>query len=136
MTPRSGPSSPEASAEAAAELRLEGLEKRYGPALAVAHLDLAVEAGSLVALLGPSGCGKTTTLRMIAGFERPDRGRITVAGRDITGLPPHRRGLGMVFQNYSLFPHKTVAENIAFGLRMAGLGRAARDEAVARMLDL
>ncbi len=135
MTLRSDPSSPGAPAEAA-DLRLEGLEKRYGAALAVAHLNLTVEAGSLVALLGPSGCGKTTTLRMIAGFERPDQGRITVAGRDITGLAPHRRGLGMVFQNYSLFPHKTVAENVAFGLRMAGLGRAARDEAVARMLDL
>jgi putative spermidine/putrescine transport system ATP-binding protein len=119
-----------------AELRLEGLEKRFGSAIAVEHLDLNVEAGSLVALLGPSGCGKTTTLRMIAGFEQPDGGRILVGAEDITNLPPHRRSLGMVFQNYSLFPHRTVAENVGFGLRMAGMGRAERDAAVRRMLDL
>ena len=119
-----------------AELRLEGLEKRFGSTVAVEHLDLRVEAGSLVALLGPSGCGKTTTLRMIAGFEQPDDGRILVGAEDITNLPPHRRSLGMVFQNYSLFPHRTVAENVAFGLRMAGMGRAERDGAVRRMLDL
>jgi putative spermidine/putrescine transport system ATP-binding protein len=119
-----------------ARLRLEGLEKRFGSTVAVQHLDLTVEAGSLVALLGPSGCGKTTALRMIAGFERPDRGRILVGAEDITGLPPYRRGLGMVFQNYSLFPHRTIAENVGFGLRMAAMGRAERDEAVRGMLDL
>jgi putative spermidine/putrescine transport system ATP-binding protein len=119
-----------------AELRLEGLQKRFGAAVAVSHVDIVVEAGSLVALLGPSGCGKTTTLRMIAGFEHPDRGRILVGGSDITSLPPHRRALGMVFQNYSLFPHRTVGDNVAFGLRMAGMARAERDEAVKRMLDL
>jgi putative spermidine/putrescine transport system ATP-binding protein len=119
-----------------AELRLEGLEKRFGSAIAVEHLDLTVEAGSLVALLGPSGCGKTTTLRMIAGFEHPGAGRILVGAEDITSLPPHRRSLGMVSQNYSLFPHRTVAENVAFGLRMAGMGRAERDGAVRRLLDL
>jgi putative spermidine/putrescine transport system ATP-binding protein len=119
-----------------AKLRLEGIEKRFGSAVAVQHLDLTVEAGSLVALLGPSGCGKTTTLRMIAGFDHPDRGRILVGPEDITDLPPHRRGLGMVSQSYSLFPHRTIAENVAFGLRMAAIGRAERDEAVRRMLDL
>jgi putative spermidine/putrescine transport system ATP-binding protein len=119
-----------------ADLRLEDLEKRFGAAIAVSQVDIVVEPGSLVALLGPSGCGKTTTLRMIAGFEHPDRGRIIVGDSDITSLPPHRRALGMVFQNYSLFPHRTVGENVAFGLRMAGMGRAERDEAVKRMLDL
>jgi putative spermidine/putrescine transport system ATP-binding protein len=119
-----------------AELLLEDLEKRFGATAAVDRLNLVAEAGSLVALLGPSGCGKTTTLRMIAGFERPDHGRIVLAGRDITVLPPHRRALGMVFQNYSLFPHKTVGENVAFGLRMAGMNRAGRDEEVRRMLEL
>jgi putative spermidine/putrescine transport system ATP-binding protein len=121
---------------APAELRLEELERRFGATAAVDRLNLVVDAGSLVALLGPSGCGKTTTLRMIAGFERPDHGRIVLASRDITSLPPHRRALGMVFQNYSLFPHKTVGENVAFGLRMAGMNRADRDEEVRRMLDL
>ena len=119
-----------------AELRLEGLEKRFGTAVAVNDVDLTVEAGSLVALLGPSGCGKTTTLRMIAGFEVPDAGRILVSGSDITHLPPHRRALGMVFQNYSLFPHRTVLENVAFGLRMAGLSKAKQEEGARRMLDL
>jgi putative spermidine/putrescine transport system ATP-binding protein len=119
-----------------AELRLEGLEKRFGNAVAVSSVSVTVEPGTLVALLGPSGCGKTTTLRMIAGFEHPDSGRILVGGTDITSLPPHRRALGMVFQNYSLFPHKTVGENVAFGLRMAGMARVDRDEAVGRMLDL
>jgi putative spermidine/putrescine transport system ATP-binding protein len=119
-----------------AELRLEGLEKRFGDAVAVSSVSVTVEPGGLVALLGPSGCGKTTTLRMIAGFEHPDSGRVLVGGTDITSLPPHRRALGMVFQNYSLFPHKTVSENVAFGLRMAGMARAERDEAVRRMLDL
>jgi putative spermidine/putrescine transport system ATP-binding protein len=124
------------AAATAAELKLEGVDKRFGGTLAVSALDLTIEAGSLVALLGPSGCGKTTTLRMIAGFELPDSGRIMLAGRDVTELPPNKRGLGMVFQNYSLFPHMTVAENVAFGLRMAGVGRAERDERVARILDL
>ena len=88
-----------------------------------------------VALLGPSGCGKTTTLRIVAGFERPDQGRVRVGGRDITGLPPNKRGLGMVFQNYSLFPHMTVAENIAFGLKMARRPPSEIETRVARALE-
>ncbi|WP_118134644.1 ABC transporter ATP-binding protein [Oceanicella sp. SM1341] len=119
-----------------AELVLDGIAKSYGGTVAVAEMDLTLPAGALVALLGPSGCGKTTTLRMVAGFETPDRGAIRIGGQDVTGLPPHRRNLGMVFQNYSLFPHRTVAENIAFGLRMARIGRAERDAEVRRMLDL
>ncbi len=117
-------------------LALSGIRKAYGATLAVNDLDLVVEAGDLVALLGPSGCGKTTTLRMVAGFEQPDAGSIRIGASEIAHLPPHRRKLGMVFQNYSLFPHRTVAENIGFGLRMAGAGRAERDARIGEMLDL
>ncbi|QDL94546.1 ABC transporter ATP-binding protein (plasmid) [Paroceanicella profunda] len=119
-----------------AGLVLDGIARSYGGTVAVADLDLTLPAGALVSLLGPSGCGKTTTLRMVAGFETPDRGTIRIGGQEVTGLPPHRRNLGMVFQNYSLFPHRTVAENIGFGLRMARMGRAGRDAEVRRMLDL
>ncbi|CUX70136.1 MULTISPECIES: ABC transporter ATP-binding protein [Agrobacterium] len=117
-------------------LVLTGVQKAYAATVAVRDLDLRVAAGELVALLGPSGCGKTTTLRMVAGFEHPDAGSITIGGNEISALPPHRRNLGMVFQNYSLFPHRTVAENIGFGLKMAGLARAEKDRRVAEMLDL
>ncbi|WP_248295123.1 ABC transporter ATP-binding protein [Paraburkholderia sp. UYCP14C] len=117
-------------------LSLEGVSKRFGATTALQQLSLDVRAGELVALLGPSGCGKTTTLRLIAGFEFPDTGTIRIAGREVTNLPPNRRGLGMVFQNYSLFPHLSVAENIAFGLRMAGVPKRERAAHVTRMLDL
>ncbi|MTH33738.1 ATP-binding cassette domain-containing protein [Paracoccus limosus] len=117
-------------------LRLDRVRKDFGPVTAVQEMTLDIAPGQLVALLGPSGCGKTTTLRMVAGFETPSAGRIVIGDRDVTDLPPHRRNLGMVFQNYSLFPHRTVAENIAFGLRMAGRSRAEQRDAVARMLDL
>ncbi|TKT75881.1 ABC transporter ATP-binding protein [Aquamicrobium sp. LC103] len=120
----------------AAELRLADIHKSYGPVQAVDELDLTVGEGELLALLGPSGCGKTTTLRMVAGFEEPDRGTIRIGGDDVTYQPPHKRNLGMVFQNYSLFPHRTVAENIAFGLRMSGASRAEQQTQVARMLDM
>ncbi|WP_119316839.1 ABC transporter ATP-binding protein, partial [Calidithermus terrae] len=98
-------------------LRLEGLTKRFGTATAVDRLGLEVPAGTLMTLLGPSGCGKTTTLRMVAGLEEPTGGRILLGGRDITELPAHQRGLGMVFQSYALFPHMSVFENVAYGLR-------------------
>lgn len=98
-------------------LQLEGIEKRFGATTAVADISLTVAAGEILALIGPSGCGKTTTLRMIAGFETPDAGRIMLSGRDVTTLPPERRKVGIVFQDYALFPHMTVAENILFGCR-------------------
>lgn len=105
-------------------LRLEGVTKRFGETTAVADLTLEVAPGELLTLLGPSGCGKTTTLRMIAGFETPTSGRILLDGKEITRLPPQRRGFGMVFQNYALFPHLDVFENVAFGLKGRGLARA------------
>jgi ABC-type Fe3+/spermidine/putrescine transport system ATPase subunit len=104
-------------------LRLEGVEKRFGDVVAVSALSLEVGVGEFLTLLGPSGCGKTTTLRMIAGFETPSGGRILLDGEDVTALPPQRRGFGMVFQNYALFPHLDVFENVAFGLRARGAAR-------------
>src|SRR5262249_61926899 len=93
---------------------LEGVEKAYGSVRALAGIDLAVVEGELLTLLGPSGCGKTTTLNVVAGFVQPDRGRVRIDGADVTTWPAWRRGLGVVFQSYALFPHLTVAENVAF----------------------
>jgi len=107
-----------------ADVELRGVVKRYGSAAALDGLSLAVSAGEFFTLLGPSGCGKTTALRSVAGFVTPDAGEVLIKGRSVTGVPPHRRQVGMVFQHYALFPHRTVAQNIAFGLRMQGLGRA------------
>ena len=106
-------------------LKLESLTKRFdGGVVAVADLSLEIARGEFLTLLGPSGCGKTTTLRMIAGFEAPTSGRILLDGRDVTGLAPQRRGFGMVFQNYALFPHLDVFENVAFGLKTRGVPKA------------
>jgi spermidine/putrescine ABC transporter ATP-binding subunit len=105
-------------------LQLNDVAKRFGDAVAVAGLSLQVRRGEFVSLLGPSGCGKTTTLRMIAGFVRPDRGRVLLDGEDVTETPPFHRDIGMVFQNYALFPHMTVVENVAFGLRRRGIANA------------
>ena len=119
----------------AAAVHLERLSKSFdGIKRAVDGVDLAIAAGEFFALLGPSGCGKTTTLRMIAGFETPDEGHVRVGGADVTEVPVHRRNMGMIFQSYALFPHRTVAENVAFGLRMRGLARADIAAAVARAL--
>jgi iron(III) transport system ATP-binding protein len=122
-------------------LTLSHVTKRYGAGgpPAVDDLSFAVEQGQILALLGPSGCGKTTTLRLIAGFETPDAGRIAIGGRVVSegghpGVPPEERGVGVVFQDYALFPHLTVAGNVAFGLR--GRPRAERDRRVAEILDL
>ena len=117
-----------------AELVLDGISKSFGGTMVLQPLRLTVPGGALVALLGPSGCGKTTTLRIIAGFERADTGRVTVGGTDITSLPPNRRRLGMVFQNYSLFPHMTIADNVAFGLKMAGCPKSEIGERVTQAL--
>jgi putative spermidine/putrescine transport system ATP-binding protein len=105
-------------------LELAGLQKRYGGSVAVDDVTLSVEKGESVALLGPSGCGKTTTLRMLAGLIEPGRGQIAIDGREITRLPAHKRNMGYVFQSYALFPHLTVARNVAFGLEERGVGKA------------
>jgi len=121
-------------AELAVELR--DIVKHYGTVVALDHVTLNVEKGEFVSLLGPSGCGKTTTLRVIAGFVEPDEGEILVMGEEVSARPPHKRNMGMVYQNYALFPHMTVFENVAYGLRMRGLSRALIRERVASVLDL
>src|SRR2546423_15405556 len=105
-----------------AHLEIRGLAKRFGAVDALADVDLTIGRGEFVCLLGPSGCGKTTLLRIIAGFEAADRGRLLLEGRDITDVPPHQRGFGMVFQSLALFPHMTVAENIGYGMKLRGHG--------------
>jgi spermidine/putrescine ABC transporter ATP-binding subunit len=122
-------------ARAAADVRLEQVEKSFdGKTRVVDRVDLLVQPGEFFALLGPSGCGKTTTLRMIAGFETPDAGRIWVGGEDVTEVPVYKRDMGMIFQSYALFPHRTVAENVAFGLRMRGLSKEEIKDRVSRAL--
>ena len=117
-------------------LRLDGLSKRFGDVVAVQDVSLDVQRGELLTLLGPSGCGKTTTLRMIAGFEPVSGGRIFIDGRDVTELPPQKRRAGMVFQNYALFPHLDVFENVAFGLKARGTPGAEIPRLVERALEL
>jgi putative spermidine/putrescine transport system ATP-binding protein len=120
-----------------ARVELQDLGKTYGGGVvAVAGVSLAIAQGELVALLGPSGCGKTTTLRMIAGFIAATSGRVLIGGRDVTDLPPYRRDTGMVFQGYALFPHMSVAENVAFGLEMRRVEQAAIASRVAEALRL
>lgn len=114
---------------------LHSLHKRYGRAMAVDSVSLSISPGEFISLLGPSGSGKTTTLMMIAGFEMPDSGQILLDDKDITRLPPHRRELGVIFQNYALFPHMTVAENIAYPLRMRRMRKAEIETRVHRVLD-
>ena len=115
---------------------VEGVSKAYGSVRALDRVDLAVYEGELLSLLGPSGCGKTSTLNVIAGFVEPDRGRVLIDGADVTYHPAWRRGLGVVFQSYALFPHMTVAENVAFGLRERGLPRPQVGSRVAEALRL
>src|SRR5437773_3635159 len=117
-------------------LVLHNIFKRYDSTLAVREVSLDVERGEFFGLLGPSGCGKTTTLRMIAGLEQPDSGVIEFAGNDITTLPAERRGFGMVFQNYALFPHLNVLENVAFGLRARHKSKSETLERVKSALEL
>jgi ABC-type Fe3+/spermidine/putrescine transport system ATPase subunit len=117
-------------------LSLRGVLKSYGSTLGVGPVDLDVAEGEFLTLLGPSGCGKTTTLHIVAGLLQPDRGTVTMGGRDITRLDPPYRDMGLVFQNYALFPHKTVAQNIAFGLRMRKVPAPEIAERTARILDL
>jgi putrescine transport system ATP-binding protein len=117
-------------------LRIEGVVKKFGGFRAVDGVSLDIRAGEFFALLGPSGCGKTTLLRMLAGFETPDEGRILLEGKDIAHMLPHDRPINMMFQNYALFPHLSVRDNIAFGLRRAGMARADIDTRVAELVAL
>src|SRR5690349_14113367 len=117
-------------------LALDNLTKSFGSHVAVDRLTLGVEKGEFVSLLGPSGCGKTTTLQMIAGFVEPSGGAIMLEGRDLLAVKPARRGLGIVFQSYALFPHMTVAENVSFGLEMQGVAAAERTRRVGETLEL
>ena len=118
------------------EVRLEELQKDYGDFTAVENIDLDMPPGEFFTMVGPSGCGKTTTLRMIAGFERPTSGRIVLDGVDVAQTPPHRRNVNTVFQSYALFPHLTVADNVAFGLRYQDVPKEERTRAVAQMVEL
>jgi ABC-type Fe3+/spermidine/putrescine transport system ATPase subunit len=117
-------------------VELRGCTREYGTLRAVDALDLAVEEGEVLALLGPSGCGKTTTLNLIAGFVEPTAGRVLIDGEDVTGRPPHLRGLGVVFQSYALFPHLSVRENVAFGLRERKVPAAEIERRVGEALEL
>ncbi len=131
--------SPEPPPRAAAEppdVRLAGVRKTYGDVVAVAGVDLEIAAGEFFTLLGPSGSGKTTTLRMIAGFEEPDEGTVELAGRDMTGLAPYDREVNTVFQDYALFPHMTVGENIEYGMRVGKVGRAERRTRASEALEM
>lgn len=117
-------------------VRFEGVTRRFGAVTAVDAVDLDLAEGEFFALLGPSGCGKTTLMRLLAGFETPDAGRILLAGADIAGLPPHRRPSSMMFQTYALFPHLSVEQNVGFGLRQQGWDKARAAARVAEMLAL
>jgi spermidine/putrescine transport system ATP-binding protein len=117
-------------------IRLEAVRKSFGDVTAVRDVSLDVHEGEFITLLGPSGCGKTTTMRMIAGFEEPDGGRIYLRGRDVVGTPPNKRAVNMCFQAYALFPHMTVEENVAYGLKLKKVPKDERRQRVGEMLDI
>jgi len=119
-----------------ADLHLQGLHKQFGDNVALESLDLTIGSGEFVSFLGPSGCGKTTALRIVAGFERPDGGRVLIGDRDITGTPANRRDMGMVFQAYSLFPNMTALDNVAFGLRVRRVAGAQRAKRAAELIEM
>jgi len=126
----------EPSAAPAPSVCLQQITKSFGSTYAVNNVSLEIQQGEFFSLLGPSGCGKTTLLRMLAGFESPDRGRILIDGADMTRVPPYERPVNMMFQSYALFPHMSVADNIAFGLKQASMTRQLRTERVQEMMEL
>src|SRR5215472_13456723 len=131
-----GPAQPAAAGDTGAAIHVSGLRKRYGDVTALAGVDLVVREGEFFTLLGPSGSGKTTLLRLIAGFERPDAGTIELGGRDVTSIPPYQRDTNTVFQDYALFPHMSVADNIGYGVRVRGVSRQQREKRVERALAM
>src|ERR1700746_259877 len=131
-----GPAQPAAAGDTGAAIHVTGLRKRYGDVTALADVDLVVRAGEFFTLLGPSGSGKTTLPRLIAGFERPDAGRIELGGRDVTQVPPYARDVNTVFQDYALFPHMTGAKNIEYGLGVRRVPKAERREKTGRALEM
>lgn len=124
------------NAQPAGFLAISGLQKSYGDAVVVSSIDLQVKKGEFLSLLGPSGCGKTTTLQMVAGFVVPTKGDVVLDGRDLNSIPVNKRGIGIVFQNYALFPHMTVAQNVAFGLVMRKVAKPEMDRRVQQVLDM
>src|SRR5436309_3891945 len=120
--------------ERSVAIALEGVSKYFGKVAAVDEVSVAIGDGEFFSLLGPSGCGKTTSLRMIAGFEAPDEGRILLQGRDVTRVRPNHRPVNMVFQHYALFPHMSVYGNLAYGLKVKGVPRAEQAERIREML--
>jgi spermidine/putrescine transport system ATP-binding protein len=125
-----------APGDVAFDVEFRGITKRFGPLVAVNRVDLQVNKGEFLSLLGPSGCGKTTSLRMIAGFEQPDEGELLIGGTDAVGVPPYRRNVNTVFQSYALFPHMSVIDNVAYGLKQRGTGKAERIRLSGEALEL
>ncbi|MFZ9273033.1 MAG: ABC transporter ATP-binding protein, partial [Ilumatobacteraceae bacterium] len=117
-------------------VELVNVTKRYGDVVAVDSLNLEIKSGEFLSLLGPSGCGKTTTLRMLAGFEQPDEGFVRISGEYVQGVPPYKRDVNTVFQHYALFPHMSVAENVAYGLRQKGVSKSEIGSKVIEALDM
>src|SRR5499427_7763619 len=139
MTASTGPAQPataERNAVGPAAIRVRALRKNYGPVVAIDGVDLDIGQGEFFTLLGPSGSGKTTLLRLIAGFEHPDGGRLELGGQDVTSVPPYARNVNTVFQDYALFPHMTVAQNIEYGLRVKRVPRAERREKAGQALEM
>ena len=136
VRPAESPQPSPGAAKEPPDVRLAGVRKTYGEVVAVAGIDLEIARGEFFTLLGPSGSGKTTTLRMIAGFEVPDEGTVELAGRDMTGLAPYDREVNTVFQDYALFPHMTVGQNVEYGLRVSRVGRAERRTRTADALEM
>ncbi|MFL5840634.1 MAG: ABC transporter ATP-binding protein [Thermoleophilaceae bacterium] len=136
MATPSAPPAETSASSAPPDVALVGLRKQFGEVVAVDDVDLRIARGEFFTMLGPSGSGKTTTLRLIAGFERPDAGRVELGGRDVSGLPPYERDVNTVFQDYALFPHMTVGENVEYGLRVKGVGKAERRRRAQEALEL
>ena len=134
-TPSAPPAEP-ATPQPAPDIALVGLRKTFGDVAAVDSIDLEIARGEFFTMLGPSGSGKTTTLRLIAGFERPDAGRVALAGQDVTDLPPYERDVNTVFQDYALFPHMNVTENVEYGLRVKGVSKRERQQRAQEALEL